>query len=164
MSRSRTPEAERFWRRVVKTDTCWNWVGYIDPDGYGRFPKAGRRNGNHIAHRFSYELLVGPIPKGLVIDHLCRNRICQNPAHMEPVSVRTNTLRGNTNQARNLAKTHCKFGHPFDEANTLLLKRVRKSGEFIERRCRTCGREQTARFRTKELHLKRLHSGDPELP
>src|SRR3954468_18429534 len=80
--------AERFWAKVEKTAECWNWTGYTLSSGYGRF--RGRRAGNDtaskvLAHRFSYELLIGPIPPGLVLDHLCRNTSCVNPAHLEPV-------------------------------------------------------------------------------
>ena len=75
--------------------------------------------GKHfLAHRMIYELLVGPIPDGLEIDHLCRNRGCVNPGHMEPVTHRENLMRGDTVAAANPAKTHCIRGHPYDDENT----------------------------------------------
>lgn len=70
---------------------CWLWLGEINRNGYGRVWVSGKRL---MAHRHLYERLVGPIPEGLVLDHLCRNRSCCNPAHMDPVTVRVNTLRG----------------------------------------------------------------------
>jgi hypothetical protein len=83
---------ERFVEKVEKTDTCWNWTGSTDR-GYG---KIGLRRGVAplYAHRVSYEFHVGPIPAGLQLDHLCRNRSCVNPAHLEPVTQRENLARG----------------------------------------------------------------------
>ena len=80
---------ERFWSKVNKTDTCWIWTAAKNQDGHGRF-----RHGRLVlAHRFAYELLVGPIPKGLDLDHLCQNPACVNPAHLEPVTRKENTRR-----------------------------------------------------------------------
>ncbi len=90
------------------------------------------------AHRFAYELLVGPIPDGLVIDHLCRVRHCVNPAHMEPVTRWENTLRGGSFSAVAARQTHCVNGHPFDEENTHVDRRG-------FRRCRACNRERLRR-------------------
>ena len=81
---------ERFWFKVNKTDTCWLWTGALRGDGYGKF---------HVkrkwvyAHRFAYELLVGPIPDGLELDHLCRIRNCVRPSHLEPVTHQENMQR-----------------------------------------------------------------------
>lgn len=106
----------RFWAKVNRAGPteCWEWTG-ARTDGYGCF---NNPNGSTRAHRISYELLVGPIPPGLCIDHLCRNRGCVNPAHLEPVTWGENTLRGETIVAAEAAQTHCKRGHPFDEQNT----------------------------------------------
>ena len=113
----------RFWAKVNKDGPlwngtpCWPWLGKPDYLGYGRFwSKICIK-----AHRFAYELLIGPIPKGLEIDHLCRNRACVNPYHMEPVTHHENILRGETGQ--NFAtKTYCPRGHPYDKGNTLVYK------------------------------------------
>lgn len=108
----RTPE-ERFWAKVNKTDTCWLWTA-AKICGYGTFGIGGQ---NVYAHRYSYELLVGPIPTRLQIDHLCRVRHCVNPAHLDPVTQRENIRRGDTGK-HHREKTHCPQGHSYDEENT----------------------------------------------
>ena len=146
-------ESDRFWDQVQKTDTCWNWRGGTVGGGYPLFTL--RREGkqrNVVSHRFAYEELIGPIPEGLQLDHLCRNRICVNPAHLEPVTARENTLRGLTFQRENWLKTHCKRGHPFDEANTYIIKpskRMPNGG----RSCRACDREKMRRRRGAGLNV-----------
>ncbi|WEK50359.1 MAG: HNH endonuclease signature motif containing protein [Candidatus Kaistia colombiensis] len=112
-----TPVAERI-RQNVEVDPstgCWNWTKHIKPDGYGRLSIDGRMP---TAHRASYEDAHGKVPPGLDVDHLCRNRRCVNPAHLEAVDRRENVLRGISFAAVNAAKTHCVRGHPFNEANT----------------------------------------------
>lgn len=117
--------------QVEKTETCWLWRGTILQGGYGQIKVKKRKM---QAHRFFYELLVGPIPEGLTIDHLCRVRNCVNPAHLEPVTGRENTLRGNNPAAQNARKTHCKRGHPLSGSN------LRSSKDGRQRRCKTCDR------------------------
>ena len=117
----------RFWQKVDKTDTCWLWTA-AKAQGYGRFYCGGRL---HAAHRWSYELLIGPIPEGLHLDHLCRNPASVNPAHLEPVTQRENIIRGTAPAAEHAAATHCPQGHPYDEANTYLAPNG-------WRQCRTC--------------------------
>jgi hypothetical protein len=84
---------ERFWSKVNKygPNGCWLWTASIAPNGYGHFYRG--TTGGRVAHRFAYELLVGPIPEGLQLDHLCSNRGCVNPDHLEPVTAAINTRR-----------------------------------------------------------------------
>lgn len=132
-------ETERFWAKVTRgTPTeCWTWNG-SKRTGYGRFSITRRKA--VPAHRFAYELLVGKVPDGLTLDHLCRNRACVNPAHLEPVTGRVNTLRGIGLTAINARKTHCLRGHEYTPENT----RYRPDGS---RRCWECHRIHDARAR-----------------
>lgn len=108
---------DRFWAKVDKTDTCWLWTAGRS-QGYGDFRFMPGRS--HLAHRLAYEELVGPIPAGLTLDHLCRVRHCINPAHLEPVTNYVNLMRGQGLAAQNSRKTHCPQGHPYDAENTYL--------------------------------------------
>ncbi len=135
MSRPMRSLSERFFSHVRKTDSCWIWTGYLR-DGYGNIGKYAGRMKPMIpipAHRAYYELHVGPIPEGLELDHLCRNRACVNPAHLEPVTRRENILRGVGITAQCIRKTHCKNGHLFDEKNTYWRKT-----KYPQRLCREC--------------------------
>ena len=125
------PAADRFWPKVRQDDEtgCWNWVGNTS-DGYGAL-RIDRKMVK--AHRFAYELLVGPIPDGLQLDHLCRNRACCNPGHLEPVTDVENILRGEGPPAVNARKTHCIHGHEFTEANTYVYPHFRS--------CKACKRK-----------------------
>lgn len=121
--------ARRFWAKVERTPTCWLWTGANDGrHGYGHVWFGGRYQ---AAHRVSYQLEVGSIPEGLVLDHLCRNPPCVRPDHLEAVTPRTNTLRGVGGAAEKAQRTHCPAGHPYDTANTYRDKANR-------RYCRTC--------------------------
>ena len=122
---------KRFWEKVTKTNKCWNWNGSKNKHGYGMFVIAGVR---YLTHRLSYEFLKGEITNGLVIDHLCRNSGCVNPAHLEVVTTRVNVLRGIGLSAINIRKKVCIKGHPFTENNTKI--RIRNSKQ--ERVCITC--------------------------
>jgi len=98
MVKKAAPPESRFWSSIVKTDSCWLWIGTVNSTGYGYFQTGGRGTKKARAHRYAYEFLVGPIPKGLVLDHLCRVKICVNPEHLQPVTQRENVLRGEVNK------------------------------------------------------------------
>jgi hypothetical protein len=116
------PLLDRILARVsFEPNNCWLYRGALDrTTGYGRLRIGGRTAGVGYAHRAVYELLRGNIPVGLQLDHLCRNRACANPLHLEAVSQRENLLRGAGVCALNAHKTVCKRGHAFDDANTVL--------------------------------------------
>ncbi len=117
--------AERFWARVHQADGCWEWLGAHTGAGYGAYWRNGRMD---MAHRISYELIVGPIPAGLQIDHLCRNRGCVNPTHLEPVTGSVNQRRSPITTGRlNTLKTHCPSGHPYEGRNLV----VKADGAFV---------------------------------
>jgi hypothetical protein len=145
-SRRNHCEVHRFWRFVDKTDAsgCWVWTGGKDWDGYGIFTAQTRRT--RRAHRWSYEHEVGPIPNGLVLDHLCRNRSCVNPDHLEPVTSRVNTFRGCTPATENAAKTHCKRGHSLGPDGNVRIS----NGQRI---CRECDRLRMAAIRSEQKRL-----------
>ena len=114
---------------------CWEWQLALDKDGYGRF-KIHKKG--HRAHRVAYEIYVGPIPETMVIDHLCRNKKCCNPLHLETVTTQENIQRGELT-IREKSKTHCPQGHPYDEENTHF--HLSKKGT-IWRTCRACWKIQ----------------------
>lgn len=130
------PLLERWTEKVNKTDSCWLWTGAKHDDGYGFIYLGGNPRKRAQAHRVAYELLVGPVPDGKYVDHLCRVRHCVNPAHLEPVTSRVNTLRGETRAALNAAQTHCNQGHPFNAENTYLHNRKRYCRPCMRRRNR----------------------------
>ena len=105
---------QRLWAKVHKGEGCWEWIGKRS-NGYGYFSMSHKY---FKATRVIYELLVGAIPEGLHLDHLCRNRGCVNPTHLEAVTNRINGLRGTSFAAVNARKTRCPQGHPYDAANT----------------------------------------------
>ena len=107
MPRWNKPAAERFWDKVALWDDCWIWIGAKNHLGYGHF----RLNGPMVkAHHF----LLPPIPAGMQCDHLCRNRACVKPSHIEIVTSKENTLRGASCMAVNARKAHCPSGHRYD--------------------------------------------------
>ena len=106
----------RFYKDVKIQGPCWNWVGSMIPNGYGIMNFA--RNQHFGAHRVSYAIHIGEIPEGLDIDHLCRNRRCVNPLHLEAVTRAVNIRRGVSPAAQRAKQTHCKRGHEFSESNT----------------------------------------------
>ena len=124
------------WSKIKKTRTCWLWG---NNKRYGRYEKNGKR---YIAHRFVYEALVGKIPKGFELDHLCRNPPCVNPKHLEPVTPRENKLRGIGVGAMAIKRTHCPKGHSLEGKDIWRQpKVVRLTGEVVFwRGCRMCRR------------------------
>lgn len=136
---------QRFWAKVDRSAGlfgCWPWQGWIKVDGYAEI-----RPGHQRVHRVSYEMVNGPVPKGLELDHICHNqdlsciggvtcrhRRCVNPAHLEATTHRQNAVRSRGLGARAFAR-FCARGHPFDAANTFHRHRP---GKFPTRECRTC--------------------------
>jgi hypothetical protein len=143
------PPEVRFWNRVNTEQECWSWGGAHDRYGYSVF---SINNKSVKVHRYAYELLVGPIPDGLTIDHLCSNAGCVNPEHMEPVSASENTRRAALRRPKKEPApkkpdgrktrvwpvlTHCPHGHEFTQANTKL-----QEGTKVCRKC--CALRQRA--------------------
>lgn len=126
---------------------CWLWFRANKGSGYG----TARVNGHTVqAHRLAYELIRGPIPDGLTIDHLCRTACCVNPDHMEPVTHRENTLRGIGRTAQNARKTHCNRGHELSPENTYL-----QPGRPRERTCKTCRGTSSAAWNKRSKYRAR---------
>ncbi len=105
------PEEERFWMRVDASGPCWLWTGAITKSGYGNFRLSGNHGPVVVAHRYAWENLVGPLEPGIQLDHLCRVRNCVNPDHLEPVTGRTNVLRGMSPGAVTYRTGVCSRGH-----------------------------------------------------
>lgn len=140
---------DRFWKRVDKNQDCWVWKGAITPFGYGNWTwKERGKLMTDSAHHFAFVLSGRKIPDGFHLDHLCRNRKCCNPDHLEPVTPRENTLRGIGPSAENARKTHCKRGHEFSFSNT----RLRQGKYGLQRVCRKCQAEE-AKARRLRCHL-----------
>lgn len=122
-----TDPLTRFMAKVKKTESCWLWQGLLNHAGYGRF---GFQYKTVAAHRWIYEQLIGSIPEGYEVHHICCQQNCVNPDHLEVVSGRTNTLRSNNPAGINARKTHCLKGHKLNE----------------KRRCPICQRENVRRW------------------
>lgn len=133
---ARLPEVEKLARRRRVTDRgCWEWTGGTNHIGYGVVTVRYRR---YSPHRLSYQLAAGPIPYGMVIDHLCRNTLCFNPGHLEPVTMAENIRRSPLVGA----KSHCVYGHEYTEENTY----ITPAGA---RHCRECSRRRGRELRAR---------------
>lgn len=141
MSLSEQKRIERFEARIDHGDHCWNWTGHKLWNGYGQVRWNGKET---MAHRVAYERTFGPIPDGLTIDHVCRNRACVRPDHLEAVTMKENILRGEGLAAINARKTLCPFGHPLDG------KKKRN-----ERYCKTCDRKRALDYYYRHLPPKK---------
>lgn len=140
-----TAPRDRFWRHVERPSptTCWNWTGF-KIRGYG---KCNYKGYPQLAHRFAYEDLVGPVPDGLTLDHLCRNRACVNPAHLEPVTNRENCLRGESITAQNARKDVCLNGHPLTDDNLY-------QNRLPRRVCIICNRARAAAYKRAKIEAR----------
>lgn len=130
---SKPNNEESFWSKVHKTDSCWIWTGCVHNTGYGRISMNGR---NVFTHRY----VMPDIPDGMTVDHLCGNKLCVNPSHLEIVS------RGENARRYWLSRDRCKYGHEFTSENTRLDTKGR-------RRCRACGRRY---FQERSQRLKEI--------
>lgn len=142
MAPARISLEQRFWPKVAVTDECWWWKGaktIASKGSYGVFRISTRPLKSIPAHRYAYEQLVGPIPDGLVLDHLCRNHACVNPSHLEPVTIAENFRRG-IGPALRRSMRRCPYGHLYEGDNLYVLK----SGS---RACRLCAKRRMAEFK-----------------
>jgi len=128
-------DIERFCSKIKVAGNCWEWTASLDRDGYGRFSV---KHKNISAHRFSYGLFNEDIPEGLQIDHLCRNRKCVNPLHLEAVPLQENIKRGLTGKINHWRehKTHCPYGHEYTQGKN-------------QRICKTCKNRANQKLRLK---------------
>ena len=142
----KTTVSQRFWSKVnfngpvpiscPHLGSCWLWTAGQFSNGYGQFSIKAKKK---LSHRISYQYMVGTIPDGLDLDHICRVRNCVNPAHLEPVTRKVNLRRGNTIPAKNAAKKKCPNGHPYSGGNLYVDPR---GGRF----CRICKNETWRRW------------------
>jgi hypothetical protein len=130
----------RFWTKVDYSGDCWLWAGATNGSGYGQF-KAGP-GAPVMAHRWAHEDILGPIPDGHEVDHLCGTKLCVRPEHLEAVTPWTNKMRSTSGSAKNFAKTHCVNGHEFTPENTY----KKSDGSRV---CVACRRLAGARHRAK---------------
>ena len=147
MGRPRISFSERMHQNAAYDHGCIMWTGRVDRDGYGFFSREWEGRATTVrTHRAAYEEQFGPIPNGMQIDHLCRNRRCCNPLHLEAVSPQGNTIRGASPSAHNAMATHCCRGHEFSVSNT------RIDPASGARMCRQCDRDRWHRRQAARSH------------
>lgn len=138
---------ERFWSKVDKSagpDECWLWNASLSAKGYAYFWCNRKVT---YGHRVSYMIAKGAILEEMMVDHICRNRACVNPIHLRQVTSRTNSVENSVSApAKNTAKTHCDYGHPFSEENT---KWVKGKNNIRSRECKTCKIANNAKFNAR---------------
>ena len=133
---------EKFWARIVAMPSgCWEWQGPLNKAGYAQIASGV------FLHRWAYTHFIGPIPSRATLDHLCRNRRCGNPTHLEPVTQRENILRGVGPSAVNAHKTHCINGHALTDENIWI--RYQRGRVHPIRVCRECGRTRWRKWSPK---------------
>lgn len=150
--RDRLTPLQRWVSYIVMPDGpvgCWVWTGTVRGKGYGGFAFNG---GRIAAHRFAYETFIGTVPDGLELDHLCRNRLCVNPSHLEAVTHRENIMR-----RTGVMKSHCDYGHRLEGRNL-----VSASAKSLHRRCRECKLRNQRRWKQRvKQRLLAAQAGGP---
>lgn len=157
---------DHFWSKVDKSGDCWIWTGGKDSEGYGRFRPHGHAGPRVQAHRVAYTMLIGPIPDGLVLDHVwergCRSHACVNPAHLEPVTVEVNSTRAvlaratvalaNGTRRQRRVQMLCKHGHPLPPP-------VDEGKMYPRRRCIPC-RDAYRKAQTERERIERTNRAE----
>lgn len=141
---------DRFWKKVSVSDnsSCWNWNAAKFGNGYGHFVIGKGKGRNKLSHRVAFEIYFGKISKGMVLDHKCKNKSCVNPYHLEQVTKRENTMRGDNPASRNNRKTHCIHGHPLSGDNLYVWRN--------QRHCKICRNNIVENSRRKHRIAKML--------
>jgi hypothetical protein len=147
--------SDKFWEKIAKRENgCWLWIGSLSNAGYGRFDGGAAFRAAHktrIAHRLAFMAIKGAIPEGLTLDHLCRNRACVNPDHLDPCPIGENVRRS---PVWNGNKTHCPAGHQYTNDNVKVSSRG-------ERCCKTCRNQQARDSKRRARAAARAALGEP---
>lgn len=143
-ARTSTRDRIRKYASIDPVTGCWEWLASATGNGYGRImmTREAKVHRSSLAHRVAYEEWVGPIPEGMQIDHLCRNTICCNPEHLEPVTPQENLRRGEVSSNTYREATRCIHGHEFTEENTYRTERGRY--------CRACRRRRNQESKARK--------------